>query len=212
MAWPFALPGLSNGFESDNDEPGSDATPLTAAVFSNMTLVGPMAINGGANIPANNVFGRAAHIRRNSRMSFYNSVVLGYPTGIYIESDKSANAATAGDLDIRNTFVSATGKKLDAKVTATTFDVKSWFMNGRGNDTSIVNVDDFKFAKISGLADLKDIDIRPVAGSPLLGKAAFTAGKSNDAYFTKVTYVGALDVNDNWMQGWTNWDPKNAAY
>lgn len=209
----FALPGTSNSFESDNDGSSSDNTPLTAPVFSNMTIIGPWAINGGASIPANNVFGRGAHIRLNSRLSLYNSVIAGFPTGILLDGDKSVNAATAGDLDIRNTFVGvASKKKLDAKVTTATFDMKSWFMTDRANDTTYNNVDDFKFAKVSGLASLKDIDVRPVAGSPLLGKGAFTAGKANNAFFTKVTYAGAFDVNDTWMQGWTNFDPVNAAY
>lgn len=210
----FALPGTSNSFESDNDGAASDNTPLTAPAFSNMTIVGPWAINDAANIPANNVFGRGAHIRLNSRLSLYNSVIVGFRTGILIDGDKSVNAATASDLDIRNTFVGvvATGKKLDAKVTSAVFNVKTWFMTDRANDTTYNSAADFKFAKVSGLSSLKDIDVRPVAGSPLLGKGAFTAGKSTNAFFTKVTYAGALDVNDTWMQGWTNFDPVNASY
>ncbi len=208
----FALPGTSNSFESDNDAAGSDNVPFTAPVFSNMTIVGPWAINGATGIPSNNVFGRGAHIRLNSRQSLYNSVVVGFPTGIYIDGDKSADA-TAAELDIRNTFVGvASKKKLDSKLTASTLNINTWFMNNRGNDTTYNNVDDFKFAKVKDLTSLASIDVRPVAGSPLLGKAAFTAGKSTDAYFTKVTYVGALDVNDAWLNGWTNFDPKNASY
>jgi len=32
----------SNGFESDNDANGSTNTPITSAVFSNVTFAGPM--------------------------------------------------------------------------------------------------------------------------------------------------------------------------
>jgi hypothetical protein len=206
--------GASNGFESDNDGNGTDNAPFTAPVFSNMTFVGPWAINGGANIPTNNVFRRGAHIRLNSRLSMYNSVIAGFPTGILIDGDKSA-LATAAELDIRNTFVGvATANKLEVKLVAGTLNLKSWFMTAdRVNDTTYNTVDQYKFAKVSGLAaTYADIDVRPVAGSPLIGKGAFIAGKSTDAFFTKVTYAGALDVADTWINTWTSFDPKNAAY
>lgn len=35
----------SNGFESDNDASGSTAQPYTSATFSNMTFVGPKAVD-----------------------------------------------------------------------------------------------------------------------------------------------------------------------
>lgn len=206
--------GASNGFESDGDSQGTDNTPSTAPVFSNFTFVGPWAINDGAGIPANNVFRRGAHIRLNSRLSIYNSVIAGFPTGILIDGDKSA-LATAAELDIRNTFVGvAPVNKLEVKLTAGTLNFKAWFMTAdRVNDTTYNTVDQFKFAKVTGLAaTMADIDVRPVAGSPLIGKGAFTAGKSTDAFFTKVTYAGAFDVADTWMNTWTNFDPKNATY
>ncbi len=64
----------SHGFESDNDAQGTTNTPKTSAVFSNITLVGPQA-NSGVAVNAN--YRRAAHLRRNTEFSFYNSVVLG---------------------------------------------------------------------------------------------------------------------------------------
>ncbi len=38
----------SNGFESDNDADGSQLTPVTAPVFSNVTLYGPYAVSASA--------------------------------------------------------------------------------------------------------------------------------------------------------------------
>lgn len=209
--------GSSNCFESDNDASGTDNTPLTAPIFSNMTVVGPLAYTATANMPANNVYKRGAHIRVNSRMSLYNSVVVGFPTGILVEGDKSVAALslTSGDyLDIRNTYVGVvSGNKLEAKPLTGTFDIATWFATSRNNSTAETDIAAYKFASITAGADPKTIDARPVAGSPLLGKAAFTAGKSNDAFFTKtVTYVGAFDVADTWMNSWTNMDPKNTTY
>lgn len=48
----------------------------------------------------------------------------------------------------------------------------------------------------------------PVAGSPLLGAASFTGWNG----FDNVSYIGAFDGSNNWMSGWTNFDPQNAKY
>jgi hypothetical protein len=44
----------------------------------------------------------------------------------------------------------------------------------------------------------------------------FATTKANDAFFTKVNYVGAFagtqTTSDNWMKGWTNFDPNNTFY
>ena len=44
--------------------------------------------------------------------------------------------------------------------------------------------------------------------SPLLGAASF-AGWTG---FDTVSYIGAFDGSNNWMSGWTNFDPQNAKY
>ena len=50
----------------------------------------------------------------------------------------------------------------------------------------------------------------PSATSPLLTLASF-AGETS-TWFDKVSYVGAFSATDNWLQGWTNFDPQNTAY
>jgi len=47
----------------------------------------------------------------------------------------------------------------------------------------------------------------PQSGSPALSGASFTGLTG----FEVVTYRGAFGTQ-NWAQGWTNWDPKNAQY
>ncbi|MDP1725811.1 MAG: T9SS type A sorting domain-containing protein [Bacteroidota bacterium] len=75
----------SNGFESDNDANGSYRMPRTSAVFSNMTMVGPL--YNGQTATVNSNFQRAAHIRRNSAISIVNSILSGYPlAGLFIDS------------------------------------------------------------------------------------------------------------------------------
>ncbi|MBC7381868.1 MAG: PKD domain-containing protein [Bacteroidia bacterium] len=75
----------SNGFESDNDANGTNNAPRTSAVFSNITIVGPL--YSGQTATVNNNFQRAAHIRRNSALSVINSILSGYPSaGLFIDS------------------------------------------------------------------------------------------------------------------------------
>lgn len=44
----------------------------------------------------------------------------------------------------------------------------------------------------------------------------FTTSKANDAFFTKVNFVGAFagtgTTSDNWTNGWCNFDPQNTDY
>ena len=50
----------------------------------------------------------------------------------------------------------------------------------------------------------------PSSTSPLLSLASFSGETS--AWFDKVSYVGAFNATENWLKGWTNFDPQNAQY
>ena len=51
----------------------------------------------------------------------------------------------------------------------------------------------------------------PSATSPVLSAADFT-NTLLSSWFTKVSYIGAFNVGDNWLTGWTNFDPENTDY
>jgi hypothetical protein len=73
--------GESNGFESDNTAAAPYLTlPLTKAIFSNMTMVGAKR-DGTATLPGGEKHEAAMHIRRNSAISVFNSLILGYEKG-----------------------------------------------------------------------------------------------------------------------------------
>ncbi|ASZ09842.1 hypothetical protein KTO58_26730 [Chitinophaga pendula] len=204
--------GASNGFESDNEDPvpATLSQPITAPTFSNMTFLGPTAITG-AVLPNNNAFKRAAHLRRGTQLSVFNSVFASFPdAGIFIDGALSQGFFDNGDMQIKNNIVAAfpTGKYLTTN--PATWDIIGKLVNATfKNDASITTVADLKLAN---LASLTTVDARPVAGSPLLNKAEFTSAKISGTFFKKVTYAGAFDVNDTWAQGWTNWDPNNTNY
>ena len=51
-------------------------------------------------------------------------------------------------------------------------------------------------------------DVMPQAGSPLLTAASFDGVDGME----QVSYIGAFAAGDNWMDGWTNFDPNNTDY
>lgn len=94
----------SNGFEVDNNGAGSAATPFTSAVFANISVIGP---KNHRETPISLQFQHAAQLRRNSRISIYNSFMTGYPDGLYIDDDRagSGQAFLDDELQIRNVYL-----------------------------------------------------------------------------------------------------------
>lgn len=92
----------SNAFEQDGaaSEPTPPQTPRSAPVFSNVTVMGPLLYASAGNIDPN--YRRGAHIRRASRASIFNSIVVGFPTGLQMDGPNVAADAQAGTIELRN--------------------------------------------------------------------------------------------------------------
>ena len=99
MSWNAASgASTSECFESDNDASGSGKLPLTSAVFTNMTCVGPVPVGGkwsDLSTTVKGAFRRGARIRRNSRISITNSIFMGYRNFIMLDGDSTLYAAGA---------------------------------------------------------------------------------------------------------------------
>jgi hypothetical protein len=240
---------LSNGFESDNNANGTTDEPYTKAVFSNVTLIGPMGqatdfanttqyITGDGLNPNNGskfgIFQAAIQIRRNSRLNLFNSVATGYPVGLLLDNQKGSTQkwATDGIIKIQNNVFAGMGilgsdinKQADGwtdrlstdgtNVTdATKASFSSTFFNlTDNNNKALTNISDLKLKQPNSKA--ADPNYGPVAGSPVLGLGTFTDALLNDLFFTKVNYSGAFagdSDSDNWLRGWTNFDPQNTTY
>lgn len=89
--------GDSNSLESDNDATGSSNSPQTAAIFSNLTLIGPKG-NGSITLPVGEKFEKSFRIRRNSSISVFNSLVIGWEKGLSIEGTAVESNYTSGSL------------------------------------------------------------------------------------------------------------------
>lgn len=199
----------SNGFESDNDGTGTTNSPRTQPIFSNVTMVGPLVTPNFTAFNPN--FKRALHIRRSSLCSMYNSIAIGYPVGLFIQSSNSVNGAIAGDLEIKNSIIAGTAKPSDLLTSDVQgFDVVSWYNTGNfGNKT-------FTTSSEVGLVDpfnLLKPDARPKSNSPAINAASFTSAKLKNTFFTQTTYIGAFDASSpRWDEAWTNYDPQNTNY
>lgn len=163
----------SNGFEVDNNGSGSSATPFTSAVFANVTVIGP---KGEREDPINLQFQHAAQLRRNSRISIYNSFMTGFPNGLYIDDDKagSGQAFLDNELQIRNVVLAG---------------VEHWGGNGYGTAGTI-----FTTAPANGL----DHPSNP-RGKALKSHANFPGGDS-----TFVAHFKSTAFNNLLMPKWSD--------
>lgn len=88
----------SNGFECDNNGVSPYlALPLTKAVFSNMTMVGPYG-DGTAygDVAGVNTHHKAgAHLRRNMAQSVFNSLMIGWAQGLRYQQASTLDNLTA---------------------------------------------------------------------------------------------------------------------
>ncbi len=203
----------SNGFESDNDANGSDNAPQTKAMFSNMTIVGPITTGSSASgINAN--FQHGAQIRRNSSMSLLNSVIVGFPIGCYIDGTKGTktiNNVKNGTLMFKNNIIAgcATNWKSDAAATADS----TYFNTMKGMNATLTTVEDAKIADaykfsaaVSAAVGIPSFLLS--SGSPAASGADFT-GVSG---FQSVSYRGAFDGSTDWTKGWATWAAESTAY
>jgi hypothetical protein len=185
-----------NGFEQDNDATGSATAPFTAPVFSNVTLIGPKA---EAATVINTNFKRAAHLRRNTRTSIYNSVLMAFPTGILLDGATTGANLVSGALDLRNVIIAGCTTPLEA-ASLGGVDFQTEFNKAeRGNQILAANTE----VMLTNAFDLVNFNPTPAGGSPLATGASFAAEKLQGGFFTTTTYKGAVGVGDTWWQGWT---------
>ena len=221
----------SNGFESDNCADGATVEPYTTATFSNITFVGPKVldnnfqnttdyITAGAYNPNNGSalgkFQAAMQIRRSSRLNCINSVAIGWPIGLIVDGEKggTVQAAKAGLFKLQNVYfagMDAVGTDANKVYDDYLYDAQNKQVIDE-NKKSYSNT--FFFSEPSNKyfeswTSLVGLDgYTPVAGSPLLGAASFDGWTG----FDNVSYIGAFSGSDNWMNGWTNFDPQNTKY
>jgi hypothetical protein len=202
----FAVADISKSeaFESDNDANGSQLLPQTKAIFSNMTVIGP---RQASNNIGNSLFLAAAQIRRNSSISIFNSIFMGWPVGLLIDASKGTptdnNLTTT--LNVQNVIIGgcATPVSYAASTSATTgatsASILAWFNTPSYGNTILGRTEDVKLGAPFNYANP---NFSPQAGSPALTGAAFSHSSLLSG-FSSVNYRGAVGSNDTWYKNWT---------
>jgi hypothetical protein len=220
----------SNGFEVDNDADGSSNVPFTSGTFANMSIIGPKA---EAITGINSLFQNGMQLRRNNKLKIYNTVVTGYPSGIYIDSQRgdAKGNATRGEIVLQNIVLVGTDKwgsngfglaassikgfnnpvaEFEQNITAAAILIDgknptTWFTGITGNRV-------LPSIATTGLNNSLFLTGRPKftldAGSTLTGVALPT---TLPAFFTRTTFVGAFNDTD-WTTGWSEFNPQTAVY
>ncbi len=218
----------SNGFESDNDATGSNNTPQTGAMFSNMTIIGPLltVANGTNSTPSgiNANFQHAAQIRRNSAQSIVNSVLANYTEGVYFDDGTVVTPAatstnfTAGRIVFANNIIyNCNNKSNEIKgQNKTLFEAALRAANEFDATKSALDLltDPLKYGldfKASGNANAGTPNFTVKSGTAAASGAVFTNAKFADSFFDKVTYRGAFG-SDNWASSWAHFDPNTLPY
>ena len=186
--------------------------PQTAAVFSNFTVIGP---KENLSNTGNNLFVWGAQIRRNSSISLFNSIIMGWPNGLYIDATKGVptdNNITAGTLQVQNNIIAgcpnsviySLGTNTNVPTTANTnTTILSWF-NTPSFDNKIFTTN--PEVQLSAPFNYTAPDFNPAGtGSPAASGAIFSNTKLATG-FTSVTYRGACAVGDTWWKGWTSFN------
>ncbi len=197
----------SEAFESDNDANGSTLIPQTSAVFSNMTILGPKA---SLNNTGNSLFLCGAQIRRNSTISLFNSLIMGWPTGLLIDASKGSPTdnnifGATPTLFVQNCIIAGCPTPIKYAASSTTptgktdADISFWYNTASFNNSILSNTSDVQLgAPFTYTAP----DFNPSAGSPAATGGSFAHPKLS-AGFTNVTYKGACAVGDGWWKTWT---------
>jgi hypothetical protein len=226
----------SNGFECDNDANGSANTPFTSAIFANMTIIGA---KGATNIAIDPLFQNGAQLRRNNKQKIYNTLITGYPYGVYIDSQKGgakANAA-AGDIDLQNVILAGVegwgaggfGLGWSVNVKPMGVAVPSFENMASGTNGAAILIGELTpeawFLSLTGnkvLATNSKMGLSTTLWSAGRPSFALTSGTAESligpklksdlpAFFDKTDYVGAFNTTD-WTTGWSEFNCQSVVY
>jgi len=208
----------SNAFESDNDASGTNASPKTAPVFCNVTVLGPRH-DSIASVSAS--YRNAIHFRRNTATSVFNSVITGFPTGIFLDGNATMANYTSAEGEIKNNLLISLGKPaapFAATSPVTVDSVKNYYLSG--NPAGFISrTSQADYAAIGLNVNLFFSKNASYPANPSFGLnggvistgANFTHNKLSGSFFTPVAYHGAFGSTD-WTDGWATFDPKNQTY
>lgn len=214
---------VANGIYSQNFDPGENAagvpytqqngSPKTAPVFTNISI---FATNGtpstAVTTRGGGSFQSGLHLTRNTAISVYNSLFYGFPEGLRLEGTATGTLANVNDgtLDLKGITLANSLTSIVGGGAITTDLATTYFANTTRSNQVIASSAVASLLLNSATFNLASPAFLLQSSSPLL-TGAVTGGKIADSFFTQTAYRGAFGT-ENWLQGWTNFDPQNANY
>jgi hypothetical protein len=217
----FADQSQSNAFECDNGPNDNDVQPYTTGTFSNVTVVGPIK-TGTSTSNAN--YAHAIDLRRRTSVSIFNSVFLGFPSGVRMNQPSVVANYQGGSGVLANNVLVApnsanaykAGSGVDVSDVTSLWTANNQTIDGPASDdiTSGLGLNTGLFFG-SRLPESYTAPIFSVTSGTLASGASFENAKFSEAnragFFDNVSFKGAFGASD-WTQGWTEFNPVNAAY
>ncbi len=217
----FADQSQSNAFECDNGPNDNDVQPLTTGTFSNITVVGPIKTGSSTS---NSNYGHALDLRRRTSVSIFNSVFTGFPIGMRMNQPSvlSNYQAESGVLannillapNAANSFKAGSG--VDVANVQSVWTTSNDWIEGPATEEMYTQLglnSNVFFG--SRLPEAYTAPTFVISNGTLSQGASFTHAKFSEEnranFFETVNYRGAFGSND-WTQGWTEFNPVNAAY
>ena len=203
-------PATDNGFEMDNDDQKTNATPLSKPIIYNATLIG----NGDAN---QNVFDNSAHAAINAKEftggEIYNSIFANFETGFNMQKTFSAprtaeayvNWSPGTDLKVEcNTFVNMANSVKTSKsktsdgAYALAADLTKFSVTDK-NDT-LATLPGFDYLLTIDNATNVVSDKYDAVPNPAVSTTCTTPA---NGFFTATNYKGAFPAATNsWLSDW----------
>lgn len=215
----------SNGFESDNNASGAETSPFTCATFKNVTFIGPKTaknadfvnssdyITAGSMFPDNGSklgrFQAAMQIRRSSKLNVENTLAVGYPIGLIVDGEKGNTVQYAKNGAFRLDNIIFAG--MDVIGTDKNKEYEDYLFD-YGTKTEDRTQQSFSHTfffsnpnnRVMTESALNLLDPKNI-GQNYCPSSIISDGKGG--------YIGAFrDASDNWLDGWTNFDPQNTIY
>ncbi len=218
---------FSNGIESSNTSSGGTQTPQTKAVLSNFTIIGP---RQNSSSTYNSLYYSGIQLRRNTSLSIFNSIILGWKRGLFIDASSGTptdNNITNNNLRIKNVTIGSNIDDVKYSVSSTAptgasdASILTWFSIVDSKNTIITNASDAGLSNPYATSpDFKPTQTVYNAGNfnGTLGtindfnfnsNASFNDSFLQDAFFTNVGFRGAAGLtgsDSNWWVGWTVWN------
>ncbi len=204
-------PGVSTseGFESDNDANGTNATPKTSGIFSNVTIIGPY--RGVPTATVASGYRRALRLRRNTELKVFNSLFMDTDRGIHIDGTATEANASNGTLKFKNNIIAGTkAGRITEKNTGSTFSITAWF-SANNNDSIVYSSPSFSTLLITPY-NYTAPDYRPGSGSSALSGASFTDAAIAPYTNTATAIVDITNNNVNQIMAYPNPASENIQF